>query len=93
MRDLIALRATIAKESPAGAGRVVLRILHDIENLLPEYSRMGRPGHVSDTRELVIPGTPYIVPYRVQSDAIPESESGNGVTALSGGALTSPNVI
>jgi toxin ParE1/3/4 len=27
---------------------------------------MGRPGRVSGTRELVIPGTPYIVPYRVR---------------------------
>ena len=31
---------------------------------------MGRPGRVPGTRELVIPGTPYIVPYRVQGEAI-----------------------
>ena len=24
---------------------------------------MGRPGRVADTRELVIPGLPFIVPY------------------------------
>jgi toxin ParE1/3/4 len=26
---------------------------------------MGRPGRVAGTRELVVSGTPYIIPYRV----------------------------
>jgi toxin ParE1/3/4 len=30
----------------------------------------GRPGRWPGTRELVIPRTPYIVPYRVQGDLI-----------------------
>jgi toxin ParE1/3/4 len=68
--DLISLRAYIAEESPAGARRIVLRILHDVEHLLPDNPHMGRPGRVSGTRELVIPKTPYIVPYRVQRGAI-----------------------
>lgn len=70
IQDLAALRAYIANESPAGARRIVLYILRDIENLLPENPHMGRPGRVPGTRELVIPGTPYIVPYRVQGEAI-----------------------
>ena len=70
IEDLIALRAYIAEQSPAGAQRVVLRILHDIEHLLPDNPHMGRPGRVPGTRELVVPQTPYIVPYRVQGDAI-----------------------
>ena len=70
IQDLAALRAYIANESPAGARRIVLRILRDIENLLPDSPHMGRPGRVPGTRELVIPQTPYIVPYRVQGDAI-----------------------
>lgn len=68
--DLISLRAYIAKDSPAGARRVALRILHDIEILLPDNPHIGWPGRVSGTRELVIPGTPYIVPYRVQGGDI-----------------------
>ncbi len=68
--DLIALRAYIAEESPAGARRIVLRILHDVEYLLPDNPHMGRPGRVPGTRELVIPQTPYIVPYRVHGEAI-----------------------
>jgi toxin ParE1/3/4 len=31
---------------------------------------MGRPGRVPGTRELVIPNTPFIVPYRVVGNTI-----------------------
>ena len=70
IEDPISLRAYIAEESPAGARRIVLRILADVESLLPDNPHMGRPGRVPGTRELVIPQTPYIVPYRVQRGAI-----------------------
>ena len=70
IQDLISLRAYIAEESPAGARRIVLRILHDIEYLLPDNPHIGRPGRVPGTRELVIPRTPYIVPYRMQGASI-----------------------
>jgi len=68
--DLIAIRAYIAAESPAGARRVVARILHDVENLLPDNPHIGRAGRVPGTRELVVARTPYIVPYRVQHETI-----------------------
>ena len=70
IEDLISLRAYIAEESPAGAQRIALRILHDVEHLLPDNPHIGRPGRVPGTRELVIPQTPYIVPYRVQREVI-----------------------
>ena len=70
IEDLISLRAYIAEESPAGAQRVVSRILHVVEDLLPQHPHMGRPGRVPGTRELVIPRTPYIVPYRIQRTTI-----------------------
>jgi toxin ParE1/3/4 len=70
IEDLIPLRAYIAEESPAGAPRVVSRILHAVEDLLPQHPHMGRPGRVPGTRELVIPRTPYVVPYRVQRQTI-----------------------
>jgi toxin ParE1/3/4 len=70
IQDLISLRAYIAEESPAGARRIVLRILRDVEHLLPDNPHMGRPGRVPGTRELVIPRTPYVVPYRVQRNVI-----------------------
>ena len=33
---------------------------------------MGRAGRVPGTRELVIPDTPYILPYRVRAGAVDE---------------------
>jgi toxin ParE1/3/4 len=66
IQDLISLRAYIAEESPVGARRIVLRILHGVEHLLPDNPQMGRPGRVPGTRELVIPQIPYIVPYCIQ---------------------------
>jgi toxin ParE1/3/4 len=70
IQDLISLRAYIARDSPAGAKRVVLRILHVVENVLPDNPHVGRPGRVPGTRELVIPQTPYIVPYRVRGETV-----------------------
>jgi toxin ParE1/3/4 len=70
IEDLISLRAYVAEESPAGERRIALRILHAVEHLLPDNPHMGRPGRVPGTRELVIPRTPYIVPYRVQREVI-----------------------
>jgi toxin ParE1/3/4 len=31
---------------------------------------MGRPGRVTGTRELVVDGTPYILPYRVRNRVV-----------------------
>jgi toxin ParE1/3/4 len=62
IEDLISLRAYIAEESPAAAKRIVLRILHDVERMLPDNPHLGRPGRVSGTRELVIPQTPVSFP-------------------------------
>ena len=64
--DLISLRAYIAEHDPAAAKRVVLHILYCVEHLLAENPKLGAPGRVPGTRELVIPKTPYIVPYRVR---------------------------
>ena len=68
--DLASLRAYIAADDPAAARRVALHILHNIETLLPRSPEMGRPGRVPGTRELVIPKTPFIVPYRLQGRVI-----------------------
>jgi len=70
IQDLIALRAYIAADDPAAARRVVVRIVHDVEQLLPDNPQMGRPGRVPGTRELVIPKTPYLVPYRLQRGTV-----------------------
>ena len=63
--DLAALRVYIERDNPAAAQRVVLRIIHSVETLLPSNPEIGRPGRVPGTRELVIATTPFIVPYRL----------------------------
>jgi len=68
--DLISLRAYIAEDNPAGARGVALHIIYNIEQSLPNNPQMGRPGRVPGTRELVIPGLPYIIPYRVVDNVI-----------------------
>lgn len=70
IRDLIALRTHIAEHDPAAAKRVALHILYCVEYLLSENPKLGAPGRVPGTRELVIPKTPYIVPYRVRGSKI-----------------------
>lgn len=68
--DLAALRGYIAQDDPAAAQRVALHIIRNVETLLASSPEMGRPGRVPGTRELVIPRTPYIVPYRLIGNTI-----------------------
>ncbi|MGH9660026.1 MAG: type II toxin-antitoxin system RelE/ParE family toxin, partial [Bryobacteraceae bacterium] len=39
-------------------------------DLLASQPQMGRPGRVLGTRELVVPDTPYIIPYRVRGERL-----------------------
>jgi toxin ParE1/3/4 len=68
--DLVGLRAYIEQDDPGAAQRVALHIIHNVETLLPNSPEMGRPGRVPGTRELVIPRTPFIVPYRLVGNAV-----------------------
>ena len=59
----------IADDNPAAAARTVERIRLSIR----QTSRMpyaGRMGRVGGTREVIVPGTSYIVAYRILEDAI-----------------------
>ena len=68
-RRLEDIRDWIAVDKPAAAVRMMTRIRMAVERLAP-LPGAGRPGRVPGTRELVISGTPYIVPYRVKGDAV-----------------------
>jgi toxin ParE1/3/4 len=67
--NLTALRDYIAEDSPASAAMVAQRVLTTIE-MLAKQPQIGRPGRIAGTRELIVPGTPYIVPYRVRGDKL-----------------------
>lgn len=59
----------IARDNPQAAKELVRPILDDVDGLA-DHPAIGRPGRVPGTRELVITGTPYLVPYRVRGKAV-----------------------
>lgn len=59
LNDLVAAREYIAQENPKAARRVASRIREAIE-YLQDHPNMGRLGRLSDTKELVVSGTPFI---------------------------------
>ena len=63
------LRAYIARESPGAAARTATTLLAVVDRLA-ELPNFGRPGRVSGTRELVVPGTRYVIPYRVRGERL-----------------------
>ena len=69
IEDLEHIRAHIQKENPQAAQEVAQRII-TATSRLAKYPKSGRNGRVPGTRELVIPGLRYILPYRITKDAI-----------------------
>ena len=65
-RDLDEIAKYIGQDSPAAAARVILEVIDQVESSLTAHPAIGRPGRVLGTRELVIGGLPYVVPYRVR---------------------------
>ena len=69
IQDLIALRQYIEQENPAAAKRVAKTIIQSV-NLLLDQPGIGRAGRVPNSRELVVTGTPFLVPYRIKNNTI-----------------------
>lgn len=69
LSDLNEAALQIAGGDPRAAARLVGRIATSTRQLA-DYPAMGRIGRVPGTRELVVTGTPYTVPYRVSGETI-----------------------
>jgi toxin ParE1/3/4 len=69
LRHMGEIRRLIAREDPGAAGKVAAAIRRSVDSLA-RLPQRGRPGRVPDTRELVIPRTPYIVPYSVRGRTV-----------------------
>ena len=65
LRELARIGDYIGHYNPRAAARVVNDIHSKTHGLLTANPFIGRNGEIRGTRELVIPGTPYIVAYRV----------------------------
>ncbi len=69
LRDLEAIGDYVAMDKPSAASRLVGAIF-DRTGLLSRHPQAGRPGRIAGTRELVVSGTPYVVPYRVREGEV-----------------------
>ena len=69
LRHLTAIRDHIAKDNAKAAQEVAARILESVDTLARQ-PYMGRPGRVVGTRELVVPETQYVIPYRARGERL-----------------------
>lgn len=64
-RALESIQDYIARDKRRAAWEVAQRVRQAV-NQLEEHPKVGRPGRVRGALELVIPGLPYVVPYRIK---------------------------
>lgn len=63
------VEAFIAEDNSHAAAKTADRIIEAVERLL-DFPASGRPGMLPHTRELVVPGTPFFLPYRVAGEVV-----------------------
>ena len=68
-QDLIEIFDYILADNPLAADKTLDVIYNEIRHL-GEHPYLGRAGRVSGTRELVLSGAPYVVPYRVKKNTL-----------------------
>ncbi len=61
------IAAYLNERSPVAARHVGRRI-RDTAELLADFPELGHDGALPGTRELVVPGLPYIIVHRVEPD-------------------------
>jgi toxin ParE1/3/4 len=69
LADLEAIGDFIARDNPAAAERIAVSLVASVDKLR-DHPNLGRPGRLMGTRELVVAGSPYVVPYRVRGDEV-----------------------
>lgn len=69
LQDLGNIHAFITERNPVAALKIV-RMLRSQAEGLTAHPQMGRPGRIEGTRELIIPGSPFILAYRVTVDTV-----------------------
>jgi toxin ParE1/3/4 len=70
LSELEAIGDYIAERNPRAAAKVVNEIHSRTKRLLSDNPSIGRVGEIPGTRELVVPGTPYVVAYRVKNNRV-----------------------
>ena len=59
--------AFIAERNPIAAKQIERRLRAAVE-ALAQFPLMAQAGRVPGTRELNVPGTPYVIPYRIDGE-------------------------
>jgi addiction module RelE/StbE family toxin len=67
--DLREIGLYIAESSPTAALSLVRRLRAGAKGLA-YHPAIGRPGRSDETREFIVAGTPYILPYRVRDGRV-----------------------
>lgn len=67
--DLVEIADYVSEHHPDAAIALRDRLRSVIEGLV-DFPMAGRPGRVAETRELVVPGSNYLVPYRVHEGRV-----------------------
>jgi len=68
LKDLDEAYEYVSKESPQSAINIITRIEILFESLA-SHSELGRVGRVKGMRELVVTGTPFILPYLIDRES------------------------
>lgn len=66
-RHLQQIGEFLRSRNPAAARRIGGRV-REIVDLLTAFPEMGHPGILTGTREMWVPGTPYLIVYRTEQD-------------------------
>ncbi len=69
LRHLDSILAWISQDRPKAALGQIQRIEHAID-LIGQFPQMGHTGISTGTLEFVVPGTPFIVIYRIGKDEV-----------------------
>lgn len=69
LREIDAIWKHIAESSPKAAQSVEGRI-RAATSRLERFPESGRPGRIDGTRELVVPGLPYVAVYRIEDRGV-----------------------
>jgi plasmid stabilization system protein ParE len=68
-RHMRGIAAYLRTQSPVGM-RAVMRRIRETTELLVQFPEIGHTGALAGTREIVVPGLPYIIVHRIDSDAV-----------------------
>ncbi|WP_440029681.1 type II toxin-antitoxin system RelE/ParE family toxin [Chromobacterium amazonense] len=69
LKDFEAEAAYLHENHPAAAQAMAQAMRAAVQGLV-DFPARGRPGRVPGTRELVLDGYPYLIPYRVKGDTV-----------------------